>query len=102
MLAASYLALSGLDSYTTVVALQRGSEEKNPLLAGMAHNTGTLLATKTALAVGTVLVARRLWTHHRTAGIALMVAANVANAVIVVHNTSVLRNQQPVGAMAIP
>jgi hypothetical protein len=90
-LTTTYVALTVLDSVTTTVALRRGLVEKNPLLGSFASNAPALFATKAAMAVGTVLVARQLWKTHPMARVAVMVAVNVATGMVVASNARLIQ-----------
>lgn len=90
-LATTHMILSVLDWHSTSNAVDRGLSERNPVLAPLSSKSAALLATKTAVAATTVYLTARVWKHNRTAGIALMVAANVASSIIVAHNYSVAR-----------
>lgn len=85
----SYQAISGLDWFTTVRALNNGHREANPVLAPVASNPTALLVTKSVSMIATLYVAERLWQRNRAAAVATMVAANVIMGCVVVHNTSV-------------
>jgi hypothetical protein len=85
-LAATFVALTLLDSMTTAIALGHGLEEKNPLLGSIASNTPVLVATKGGLALGTVLLTRQLWKTHPTASTILLVAINAVTGLVVASN----------------
>lgn len=90
ILAATYIGLNALDIYTTTKAIQRGSGvEANPILAPAASTPVALTAMKIATTATTLVIARRLWKEHRTAGIVLMVAANIGTGFVVGHNAAV-------------
>lgn len=88
-LSLTYQALSGLDWFTTVRALNNGHREGNPTLAPLTTHPTALLLTKSASTAATLYLAERLWKRDRPAAIALMVAVNIIQGVVVVHNTSV-------------
>jgi hypothetical protein len=83
-----------LDAHSTRSALNRGAREVNPVMQGVASSGTTLLAVKMGAAVGTVLVAEKLWRRNRVAAIALLVAVNAATAGIAAHNYSVASRLQ--------
>src|SRR5258708_15169280 len=73
-------ALTVVDTVTTSRALNDGTgRELNPILAPFASNTFALAATKTAVDVAVVYLARRLW--HRDHGAAVNVL-NASNAMV--------------------
>ena len=88
---ASFAALQVYDIYSTKQALARGAREANPVMQGVVGNTGTCVAVKAAMAVGTILAAERLWKTNKVAAIALTVAANGAYAFVAAHNARTLR-----------
>jgi uncharacterized protein DUF5658 len=94
-LATTQLAMSAFDSYSTVAALNHGLKERNPVLAAMAANPGTMVVTKTAIAFVAVEIARRVSKHHSVAAIAALVAANVGTAMVAAHNMSLIRSTTP-------
>ena len=87
-LSGAYIVMSMFDYVSTTQALNRGAEERNPLLAAMAQHSGTLLLTKAAITASTILMAQRLWKRNRPAAIAVMVGANLATGFIAFHNAS--------------
>jgi hypothetical protein len=88
---ASFVALQALDVHSTVRALNGGATEANPLLSGLAHRPGALIAVKAGLAATTILLAEKVRMKSRGAAIALMAAVNSAYAMIVAHNYRVVR-----------
>jgi len=83
---ATFAVLQGLDARSTLTAIHSGASEANPLLGGVASNSGALLAVKMGAAAGTILVAEKLWHHNPVAAVALMIGLNSAYAIIVAHN----------------
>ncbi|MDE3156998.1 MAG: hypothetical protein KGN76_18000 [Acidobacteriota bacterium] len=83
---ATFAVLQGLDAHSTLTAINRGATEANPLLGGLASNSGALLAVKMGAAAGTIFVAEKLWKRNPAAAIVLMVGLNSAYAMIVAHN----------------
>lgn len=82
----SYGALQVLDVASTRRALDAGATEANPLLRGVAGNTGATLAVKAGTTAATVFLVERLWRRNRPAAIVLMAALNGAYAAVVAHN----------------
>jgi hypothetical protein len=78
-----------LDAHSTRTALGNGAREANPVMQGVAGNSGALLAVKMGAAVGTVFFAENVWRRNRAGAIAMLVAVNVATAAIAAHNYSV-------------
>src|SRR5688572_7327970 len=58
---ASFAALQAFDAHSTARALDRGAVEANPLMRGIAGNTGGMLAIKAAGTAGVVYAGERLW-----------------------------------------
>jgi hypothetical protein len=87
---ASYTALQAYDIYSTRQALSRGAVEANPLMQGVAGNTGAMIAVKAAVAAGTIVAAERLWKTNKPAAIAIMVASNGVAAMVAARNARTL------------
>src|SRR6266540_1122289 len=66
---ASFATLQVLDAHTTLSAIDRGAEEVNPLLGGVARSPARLVAVKTGLVVGTIVMSERLWKQNRLGAI---------------------------------
>ena len=89
-------ALTVVDTVTTSRALSDGSgRELNPLLAPFASNTFALAATKAAVDVAAVYLARRLWHRDHGAAVNVLIASNAMVGVAVVRNMSVTGSQKP-------
>ena len=88
-LSGAYLVVSLLDWHSTSSALDRGAEERNPLLGPIAPNSSALLVTKVLMAASTAYLAERLWKRNRLAATAIMLGANIAMGFVAAHNTSV-------------
>ena len=89
-------ALTVVDTVTTSRALNDGSgRELNPILAPFASNTFALAATKTAVDVAAVYLARRLWRRDHGAAVNVLIASNAMVGVAVVRNVSVTGSREP-------
>jgi hypothetical protein len=82
----SFAALQGLDAFTTVRGMNRGTVEANPLVGEMAGNPAALVAMKAGVTGATVLLTERLWKRNRVAAVAMMAALNGMYAAVVAHN----------------
>ena len=82
----SFATLQALDVHSTRRALSRGAEESNPLMKGVAGNSGALLAVKAGGAVGVIFAAEKIWKKNKAAAVAFMVIANVGMVLVVQHN----------------
>ena len=95
VLPALYVSLVGLNAYdgwSTVNAVRLGATEANPVISGVASNSGAMWAVKAGATVASIYAAERLWRgHRRTEAVIMMVAVNSAMAMVAVHNASVLR-----------
>jgi len=87
----SYAALQAFDVFSTKQALSQGAREANPLMQGVAGNSGAFVAVKATVAVGTIVAAERLWKTNKTAAIAVMVASNSVAAIVAARNARTLR-----------
>ncbi len=86
------VALQGYDTYSTLSAVKKGAIEVNPLLMGAASRPAVFVAVKSAVTVGSIYAAERLWRRHRKgAAIGLMAVTNGLLAVVAANNASVLR-----------
>ena len=88
---ASSALLHALDVHSTMLALDRGGIEANPLMAGVTKNKAAFIATKAAVATGTILAARNLSRRNKVAAVLTLAAMNTAYAMIVQHNYKVAR-----------
>ena len=86
----SYAALQAFDVYSTREALALGGREANPLMQGVVGNTGSFVAVKAALTVGTIIAAERLWKTNKVGAIAVMVASNSVAALVAARNARTL------------
>jgi hypothetical protein len=75
-----------LDAHSTMTALNRGAQEANPVMQGVASNGGALVAVKAGIAAGSIFVAEKMWRRNRAGAIATMVALNVVTAAVAAHN----------------
>jgi hypothetical protein len=82
-------ALQALDAHSTLTALKGGAREANPMMAGVAHNKGALLAVKAGVAASTIYLAENMWKRNRVGAIVMMAVVNSVNAVVVAHNYKV-------------
>ena len=90
ILASTYVTLNALDIYTTTSALRSGAGvEANPVVGPIAANPVALTALKAASTTATLVLAHRLWKHHRAGAITMLVVANIGMAVVVSHNAHV-------------
>jgi hypothetical protein len=80
----TYVALQGLDFYSTRKALAAGAHEANPVMRG--GHGATMLAVKAAAGVGTIYFAERAWKKNKAGAIVLMAVLNGATAMIAAHN----------------
>jgi hypothetical protein len=88
---ASYAVLQAYDVYSTKQGLARGGREANPLMQGAVGNTGTFIAMKAAVGVGTIMAAEQLWKKkNKMAAIAVMVAGNGVAAIVAARNARTL------------
>jgi hypothetical protein len=87
---ASYGALQAYDVYSTRQALARGAREANPLMTGVAGNTGAFVALKAGVAIATIAAAERLWKTNKPAAIGVMIAGNSVAAFVAARNARTL------------
>ena len=82
----SFAGLQALDAHSTLLAVNSGARESNPLVRGTLGNPTGMLLMKSATAAGVVLLSEKLWRRNRTAAIVTMIALNSAYATIAAHN----------------
>ena len=83
----SFAALQMFDAHSTVLAVNRGARELNPLIRSIDADPVALTAFKLGTTAATIVVAEKLWRgHNRTAAVMSMIAVNTAYAFIVTHN----------------
>lgn len=85
-LAASFITLQALDVHSTLLAIDRGAGEVNPMMAPFASRPAALIAVKAGAAGGILFMIDRIHTRNRLAGLLMMAAANSAYATVVANN----------------
>ncbi len=88
---ASTAMWQALDVHSTFRVLDRGGYEGNPLLAGITENRPAFIATKAAIAAGSIYAASRIGRHNKVAAAAALIGINAAYAVVVSHNYALAR-----------
>jgi hypothetical protein len=84
---ASFSVLQALDVHSTLRALDAGAAEANPAMKAVASNPTTLIAVKTAAAVGAIYLTEKvLKRKNRMAAILLMVGMNSVQGFLVARN----------------
>lgn len=87
-------ALQATDAVTTLVSVNRGAREWNPLLRGAVRNPAALFAIKAGVVAGTVFTIERIRKEHPVIAIASLIAINSTLAVVAVNNVSVAARQK--------
>ena len=87
----SYVALQVYDIHSTRQGLARGATEANPLMQGVVGHPAAFMALKGGVAMGTILLAERLWKTNKAGAIAVMVASNSVAALVAARNSQTLR-----------
>lgn len=82
----SFVALQALDAHSTLLAVDRGAVEANPLIGGLASRPAALIAMKAGTAAGVIYMTERVRRHNRIAAMVLMLASNSAYATLVARN----------------
>ena len=88
-----FAALQATDAVTTLVAVNRGAQELNPLLQGASQNPAAMFAIKAGVVAGTLLTIEQLRKEHPVIAIATLVVINSTLAVVAVNNVSVVARQ---------
>ena len=89
---ASTAMWQALDVHSTLRILDRGGFEGNPMLAGLTQNRSAFIATKAAIAAGSIYAASRLGRHNKFAAVAALVGIDAAYALVVSHNYALARS----------
>lgn len=82
----SFAALQGLDVHSTLLAVDRGAREGNPMMATLVDHPAAFVAFKAGTAAGVLLLTDHIRRHNRLASIVIMTAANSAYAIVVANN----------------
>lgn len=82
----SFVALQALDTHSTLLAIDRGAKETNPIAAPFVAHPARLVAFKAGMTVGALYLIERVRRHSRVGAIVLTAAINSAYATVVVHN----------------
>ena len=86
----SFVALQGLDIHSTLMAMNRGARETNPMMAGLVNRPAAFVALKAGTAAGVLYMTERVRRHSPLGAVLMMVAFNSAYATVVANNYSVL------------
>lgn len=91
---ASTAVMQALDVHSTLLALDRGAVEANPLMSGATRNKAAFIAIKAGVAFSSVMAARNMSKRNKVAAVLTLVAVNSAYAMIVNHNYKVARGMR--------
>jgi len=83
---ASFVVLQALDAHSTLLAVDRGAKETNPIAAPFVEHPAALVAFKAGMTVGTLYLVERVRRHSRLGAIVLTAAFNSAYATVVANN----------------
>jgi hypothetical protein len=89
-LEATHISLQAADTTTTLIALNRGLAEANPVLQ---LPPAGIVAVKAGVTVSTVLLSRKLARRQRVLAVVLLAGLNTVSAVVVARNLSVMRSR---------
>jgi hypothetical protein len=88
----SHLALQGVDTATTVYAINSGiGRERNPLIRGVVSHGFAFVAVKTTVAIGLDMALRKGHTKHPRLTLATVWAVTALYGAIVANNVRVIR-----------
>jgi hypothetical protein len=88
---ASTALMHALDVDSTLKALKRGAVEANPLMSGVVNNRMAFIATKAAIAAGSIYATSRIARSNKLGAIIAATAMNSAYAMIVRNNYAIAR-----------
>ena len=89
MASAAVTVLQALDAHSTMSAIRNGAHEANPFMQGVAKSNSAMLAVKAGVAASTIFFAEKMWKRNRVGAVAMMIALNTIDAMVVVHNYGV-------------
>ena len=87
----SFAALQALDVHSTLMALEGGAREGNPVMRKVVSSPASLVAVKALSTAGALYAAEKLWKRNRTLAILTMIGLNGAYLAVVSHNYSAAR-----------
>ncbi len=90
---AATAVMQALDVHSTLKALDAGAVEANPMMSGVTKNRGAFMATKAAVAAGTVFAVQRIAKRSKVAAVVTAVAINSAYAMVVRNNYKIARGR---------
>jgi len=83
----SFATLQMFDARSTILAINRGARELNPLVRWFDGDPIAISVMKLGITAGTIVLAEKLWRgDNRTAAVLSMLAINSAYAIVVAHN----------------
>lgn len=88
-----YAVLQMTDAATTLVSVNRGAREANPLLQNAAGSPAAMIGIKAATIAGTILMLEKVRKDHPVVATASLIAINATLAVVAVNNVSVVTRQ---------
>jgi hypothetical protein len=88
---ATTATMQALDVHSTIRAIDRGAVEANPLMGGLVNNRPAFIATKAAVAAGTIFAAREVAKKNKVAAAITLIAINSAYAYVAHHNYKLAR-----------
>lgn len=86
---ATQLALQGADLHSTMMAIDAGHRENNPMLRHL--TIGQMAGVKIAASSAMIVASEILWRRNRVAAVATMVAANAAMSIVAARNYRIAR-----------
>jgi hypothetical protein len=89
------IALQGLDTYTTLAAVQKRGAEQNPLVSGLTGSPAAFVAVKGGVTILSIVAAERLWkSGHRAGAVAAIAVTNGLMTAVAINNAHTLRGLQ--------
>jgi hypothetical protein len=83
---ASFVTLQALDAHSTLVAIDRGARETNPMMAPLVDRPAAFVALKAGTAAGVLYMTERVRRHSPLGAVLMMAAFNSAYATVVARN----------------
>jgi hypothetical protein len=86
---ASTAIMQALDAHSTLIAIERGGVEANPLMASITQNKFAFIGVKAAVAAGTIYATREIAKKNKVAAAITLVAINSVYAWVAHNNYKV-------------
>jgi hypothetical protein len=84
-------SVQALDVHSTLLAIDRGARETNPLVRFTTGSPAGLIALKTGSTAGVIYLTEKLRKRHPVAAVLVMIGLNSGYAMVAAHNYRIAR-----------